>query len=134
MNTQYLDSLPETKNRFHVDLEPGEKVIFAVKPSGFSTESGSMLGYDTATFTMTNKRIIADNENGVWITDIAQDVIDMRKVETGKFLLKQLYISVTLNKEVTYGIGIQKLSGYRFYFSKKNTAILEDIISNMQYF
>ncbi len=128
MDTQYLDSLPAIKNKYKVELQPGEKVVFAAKPWGFTSESGTLLGYDTSTVTMTNQRIIADNGQGIWFTDIADDVVDMRKVETGRFLSKQTYILVTLNKEVTYGIGIQKLTGYRFHFHKKDMAIFEDII------
>ncbi len=131
MNNQYLNSLPQVKNKFQVDLQPCEKVVFTAKPFGFCSESGDVLGFDTSAVTMTNQRIIADNGQGIWITDIAEDVVDMRKVETGKFLSKQVYILVTLNKEVTYGIGIQKLTGYQFHFRKKDMAVFEDIIRHM---
>lgn len=80
---------------------------------------------------MTNRRIIADNGQGIWTTDIAEDVVDIRRQESGKFLTKQVYILVTLNKEVTYGIGIQKLSGYQFHFHKKEMASFEEIIRHM---
>lgn len=131
MNTHYLDFLPEIKNKYKVDLQPCEKVVFTAKPWGFSSDSGMMLGFDNSTVTMTNQRIIADNGQGIWFTDIAEDIVDMRKVETGKFLTKQVYILVTLNKEVTYGIGIQKLTGYQFHFHKKDMALFEDIIRHM---
>ncbi len=133
MNTDYLDTLPEIKNRFKVDLKPGEKVVFTAKPWAFSTEKGDLLGADDARITMTNRNIIADNGNGIWVTDIAEDVVDMRKQESGKFLTKQVYILVTLNKEVTYGIGIQKLTGYQFHFHKKDMAVFEEIIRHMAY-
>ncbi len=132
MHTQYLDSLPEINNKFQVDLQPGEKVVFTARPWGFFSDSGMLLGYDSSLFTMTNRRIIADNGQGIWISDIAEDVIDMKKMETGKFLSKQVYISVTLNKEITYGIGIQKLSGYQFHFRKKEMAEFENIIEHMK--
>lgn len=131
MNTNYLDTLPEIKNKFKVNLEPGEKVIFTAKPWAFSTESGALLGADDSRITMTNRRIIADNGQGIWTTDIAEDVVDMRRQESGKFLTKQVYILVTLNKEVTYGIGIQKLTGYQFHFHKKEMAAFEEIIRHM---
>lgn len=34
MNTDYLDTLPEIKNKFKVSLQPGEKVIFYGKTVG----------------------------------------------------------------------------------------------------
>lgn len=131
MNTEYLNTLPEIKNKFSVELEPGEKVIFTAKPKVFGTESGTMLGMEDSRITVTNRRIIADNGNGLWITDIAEDVADMRRQEEGKFILKSVYLLVTLNKEVAYGMGIQKLSGYRFYFNKKDMETFEEIIKNM---
>lgn len=33
--------------------------------------------------------------------------------------------------QFTYGLGIQKLSGYRFYFRKKDMAAFEGIIRHM---
>lgn len=131
MNTDYLNNLPEIKNKFNVELEPGEKVVFAAKPKVFGTEAGGMLGMEDSCITMTNRRIIADNGSGIWTMDIAEDVVDMRRQEEGKFILKTVYILVTLNKEVSYGMGIQKLSGYRFYFGKKDMDTFEGIIKNM---
>lgn len=131
MNTDYLDTLPEIKNKFKVNLLPGEKVIFTAKPWGFTTESGFLLGADDSRITMTNRRILADNGNGIWTTDIAEDVVDMRKEERGNFWTKEKYILVTMNKEVTYGIGIQKLTGYRFHFRKKDMTVFEEIIRHM---
>lgn len=131
MNTDYLNTLPEIKNKFNVELEPGEKVVFATKPRLFGTGEGGLLGMEDSRITMTNRRIMADNGNGVWTMDIKEDVVDMRRQEEGKFILKSAFILVTLNKEVTYGMGIQKLSGYRFYFSKKDMAVFEAIIKNM---
>lgn len=131
MNTAYLDTLPELKNKYKVELEQGEKVVFQAKPWGFTSDSGDLLGADDSRITMTNRRILANNGRGLWITDIAEDVVDMRKVETGKFLSKQVFIQVTMNKELTYGIGISKLSGYRFHFGKKDMAVFEEIIRHM---
>lgn len=127
MNTDYLNTLPEIKNKFDISLEPGEKVILAVKSIVFGTESGGLLGWDDSRITVTNRRIIADNGLGVWTIDLAEDVEDVRKEERGKFLMKEVYVLVTLNKEVTYGTG-QTLKGYRFYFKKKEMAVFEDII------
>lgn len=131
MNTQYLDTLPEVKNKFKVELNPGEKVVFTAKPWGFSSDTGDLLGTDDSRITMTNQRIIADNGQGIWFTDIEEDVVAMRKEEHGRFLTKEVYILVTINKELTYGIGIQKLNGYKFHFHKKDMAVFEDIIKHM---
>lgn len=131
MNTDYLNTLPEIKNMFHVNLEPGEKVIFATKPKLFGTEKGGLLGMDDSRITMTNQRIIADNGNGVWTADIAEDVVDMRRQEEGIFFLKTVYILVNLNKEIIYDGGNQELSGFQFYFNKKDMAAFEEIVRNM---
>ena len=131
MNTDYLDTMPEIKNKFKVNLQPGEKVIFTAKPWAFTTKSGALLGADDFRITMTNRSIIADNGQGIWTTDIAEDIVDMRRMESGKFLTKEVYILVTLNKELTYGIGIQKLDGYQFHFRRKDMAVFEEIIRHM---
>ena len=131
MNTDYLDTLPEIKNKFKVNLQLGEKVIFTAKPWAFTTESGALLGADDSRITMTNRTIIADNGQGIWTIDIAEDIVDMRRRESGKFLTKEVYILVTLNREMTYGIGIQKLNGYQFHFRKKDMAVFEEIIRHM---
>lgn len=132
MNIQYLDTLPPVKNKFKVILGPAEKVVFTAKPWGFSSDTGDLLGADDSCITMTNQRIIANNgQGGIWYTDIEDDVVDMRKAEHGKFLTKEVYILVTLNKELTYGIGIQKLNGYRLHFRKKDMTVFEDIIKHM---
>lgn len=131
MNTSYLDTMPEIKNKYRVNLLPGEKVVFTAKPHGFCSDTGSLLGADDSRITMTNRRIIADNGQGIWTTDIAEDVVDMRKMENGSFLTKQIYILVTMNKELTYGIGIQKLHGYQFHFRRKDMAVFEEILRRM---
>lgn len=130
MNTTYLDTLPEVKNKYKVNLEEGEKVVFTAKPCIFGTETGQMLGME-GRITMTNRRIIADNGAGVWRTDIEEDVVDMRKIDSGKFLTRKLYILVTMNKELAYGIGIQKLHGYQFWFHKNDIAVFEEIMRHM---
>lgn len=131
MNTDYLNTLPEIKNKFNVELEPGEKVVFATKPRLFGTGEGGLLGTEDSRITMTNRRIMADNGKGLWTTDIKEDVVDMRRQEEGKFIMKSSFILVTLNKEVVYGMGIQKLSGFRFYFKKKDMAAFEEIIRHL---
>ena len=46
MNVSYLDNLEEIKNKFNVELEDGEKVIFNTKLDVFGNEKGAMLGGD----------------------------------------------------------------------------------------
>lgn len=132
MNTNYLSTLPEVKNKFKVELQEGEKVIFTAKPYGFSSDTGDLLGYDKSKITLTNKRILADNGNGLWITDIGEDVTDMVYGEDGKGWNKTTFVLVSLNKEITYGIGIQKLNGYRFHFKKKDMAAFLEIAEHMK--
>lgn len=131
MNTDYLNTLPEVKNKFKVDLMPGEKVIFTAKPWGFSTDEGFLLGDDKSRITMTNQRIIADNGAGIWTADIEEDIVEMHRDSCGKFLMKQDYILVMMNAEIAYGIGIHKMKGFRFHFRKKDMAKFEEIISHM---
>lgn len=47
MNLDYLNSLPEEKNKFKVQLGEGEKVVFIAKGVIFSTDTGRAIGYDT---------------------------------------------------------------------------------------
>lgn len=131
MNTDYLDTLPEIRNKFNVELEQGEKVVFATKLRLFGTGEGRLLGLEDSRITMTNRRIVADNGKGVWTVDIKENVVDMRRREAGKSIFKSAFILVTLNKEIIYGMGIQKLNAFRFYFSRKDMAVLEEMIRNM---
>ena len=39
MNVGYLDLLPEVDNKFNVELEKGEKVVFTAKLKVFGTET-----------------------------------------------------------------------------------------------
>lgn len=132
MNTAYLDTLPEVKNKFKVDLLPGEKVILCAKPHGFCTDADLLLGADDTKITMTNRRMIADNGNGLWIVDFAEDATDMRKVEKGTGWNKVVGIQLTMNKEITFGMGIQKLHGYLYAFKKKDMAKVEEIAAHMR--
>ena len=132
MNFDYLDTMPEVRNKFKVQLLPGEKVVFTSKPWGFATDTGDILGADDSRITLTNQRLIADNGQGVWITDLREDVVDMRKMEAGdSFWSKEIFILVTMNKELAYGIGINKLNGYRLHFGKKDMKTFENIIAHL---
>lgn len=132
MNFDYLDTMPEVRNKFKVQLLPGEKVVFTAKPWGFAADTGEILGADDSRITLTNQRLIADNGQGAWITDLKEDVVDMRKMEAGdSFWSKEIFILVTINKELTYGIGINKLNGYRLHFRKKDMKAFENIIAHL---
>lgn len=85
MNTYYFERLPEIKNKYHVGLlQPGGKVIFTAALWYFGNETGNFLGCE-AHLTITNQRIIPGNEQGIWPVDIVEDVVDIRKVVTGRY-------------------------------------------------
>ena len=113
MNITYLNTLPEVENKFNIKLQDGEKVIFTANSK----------------ITLTNKRIIADNNVGVWTVDIAEDIVDYTKVESGAFIFKSTYILVNLNKEIIFNNETEKMKGFRFYFNKKDMVKFETIMS-----
>ena len=129
MNITYLNTLPEVENKFNIKLQDGEKVIFTAKPTCFGTETGRLLGSSNSKITLTNKRIIADNNVGVWTVDIAEDIVDYTKVERGAFIFKSTYILVNLNKEIIFNNETEKMKGFRFYFNKKDMVKFETIMS-----
>ena len=129
MNITYLNTLPEVENKFNIKLQDGEKVIFTAKPTCFGTETGRLLGSSNSKITLTNKRIIADNNVGVWTVDIAEDIVDYTKVESGAFIFKSTYILVNLNKEIIFNNETEKMKGFRFCFNKKDMVKFETIMS-----
>ena len=129
MNITYLNTLPEVENKFNIKLQDGEKVIFTAKPTCFGTETGRLLGSSNSKITLTNKRIIADNNVGVWTVDFAEDIVDYTKVESGAFIFKSTYILVNLNKEIIFNNETEKMKGFRFYFNKKDMVKFETIMS-----
>lgn len=130
MNTGYLDTLPEIKNKFNVELEEGEKVIFTAKLKVFGTETDRVLGGSNSRFTLTNRKIIADNGVGSWTVDIKDDITDWTKIQSGKFIFKTTYFSINMNKEIVFNNGQEKMSGFHFYFKKQDIAKFEKIMSN----
>lgn len=131
MNTKYFDTLPEVSNQYNVDLEDNEKVVFAAELSTFGTEKDRVLGSPgSSDFTLTNKRIIANNGVGVWTVDLS-DIVRCVKVESGKFIFKSVYFAVDLKMEMEYDYGKQRLTGFHFYFKKDATAKFEEIINNL---
>ena len=130
MNIEYLNLLPEVENKYNVELQDGEKVVFVANLSTFGTEKDGVLGL-SSDFTLTNKRIIVDNHVGVWTINIAEDIASCTKVQGGWFIFKYVYFSVNLNKEVVFDHGRQKLSGFHFYFEKEETIQFEEIMNNL---
>ena len=128
MNAEYMDSLPEEKNKFKVPLEDGERVVFIAKNVIFGTETQRALGYETKV-TMTNRRIIADNGKGVWTIDIAEDIVSCRVFEEGRGLNKSHGVAIDLNKQVVCGDPRDPitLTGYVFGFRKKDEARFMEI-------
>ena len=121
MNVEYLNSLPEEKNKFKVQLSDGEKVVFIAKGVIFGNETGRALGYDTKV-TLTNKRLIADNGKGVWTNDIADDFAGFSVVDRGKGLQKEHFVQVDLNKPLVCGDPSEYITvnAYAFVFKKKD--------------
>ena len=130
LNRGYLDALPETANTYGVGLLDDEKVVFTAALSMFGTETDRLLGAGNSRFTLTNKRMIADNGVGVWTVDILDDMTSCTKIEQGKLIFKSVYFSVTLNTEIIFDDGKQKLNGFHFYFNKKDATRFEEIMSN----
>ena len=130
MNIDYLNALPEVKNKYKVYLEDNEKVVFTAKLSTFGTETERLLGNDSA-FTLTNKRIIADNGVGIWTVDIAEDIVSCTKKEKKNWIFKFVYFAVNLNTEIVFQDGTEKLTGFVFQFNKTDTARLEEIVNNV---
>jgi len=128
MNTGYLNTLPALANKYNVDLQEGEKVVFTAKLSTFGTEKDYRLGADDSKFTLTNRRIIADNGYGVWSVDILDDVVSCTKI---KSMLIFTYFQVMLNKTVVFDDGSLSLTGFNFYFKKSDTAKFESIMNSL---
>ena len=130
MNIGYLDSLPEVENRFGVELDEGEKVVFTAELSVFGTEKDSMLsGMETPYFTMTNKRILADNRVGIWTMD-HEEIVSFEKVEKKTlFFFKSVFFTVMLKEPIVYDDGKQSLMGFHFYFKDKDMPKIEEIVA-----
>jgi len=130
MNIEYLSTLPEVANKYKVNLQDDEKVVFTAKLSTFGTETERLLGNDSA-FTLTNKRIIANNGVGIWTVDILADIVSCTKKEKKDWIFKFVYFAVNLNTEIVFNNGKEKLTGFVFQFNKKDTARLEEIVNNV---
>lgn len=131
MNTKYLYTLPEVDNKYNVQLEEGEKVVFTAKLITFGNEKNQRLEAGEAYFTLTNKRILADNTVGVFIIDLENEVTKIREVMSGFWIFKSHYFAVDLNKEVVFDEGRQSLTGYVFYFNDEDTVAFNEIVKGI---
>lgn len=131
MNVGYLDLLPEVDNKFNVELEKGEKVVFTAKLKAFGTETDRVLGGSNSRFTLTNRRIIADNGVGIWTVDIKEDITGCTKIQEGNFIFKVTYFLVNMNKEIIFNNEKEKMTGFHFYFKKSDIEKFEKIMSNI---
>ena len=130
MNIEYLDTLPEIENKYQVELEDGEKVVFTAKLSTFGTETDSRLGAESY-FTLTNKSIIADNGVGTWTVDIVEDVVSCCEERSSLVFFRFPYIYLALNTEIVFDGGKGKLTGFHFYFNKKDRATFLNIMNTV---
>lgn len=121
MNIDYLNSLPEDKNKFKVQLGESEKVVFIAKGVIFGTEAGRALGYDCR-LTLTNRRLVIDNGKGVWTADMASDFTDYQVVDRGKGLMKEHFIQLDLKNPVVCGDARERITvyGYELRLKKKD--------------
>ncbi len=125
MKTNLLDRLPPAINVYNVKLENDEKVIFTAVPDIFAAEDDRSLGVEP-NFTLTNKRLVVDNHQNIFSAMLQEDVADCEKKSVGK-LFKTYYFAVTLNGEMRCKDG-HTLSGFRFYFNKKDTGEFEQLM------
>lgn len=132
MSAAYLNSLPEVKNKFGVEIENDEKVVFFAKLNLFGTAPGRLLGTDNSEFTLTNKRIYANNGAGIWSFEIPDDIVSYEVVDKGKFIFKEHYHLIMLNKTIAFGDGLSEtLDGFRFYFKKNDEKKFGEIMNNL---
>ena len=123
MNAAHLDALPEARANFDLDLEDGEKVVFAAPLACFGTEQDAFLGGHQSKLCLTNRRLVANNTVGLWTVSLADDVAGCELVERGVPFLKSAVVRVDLNEELVYGEGTDgqgALCGFRFYLKPKD--------------
>lgn len=132
MNLEYLNSLPEEKNKFKAELNDGEKVVFIAKNVTFGTDTGRAIGWDVKV-TLTNKRIIADNGKGVWTIDIANDFKGCSVVDRGKGLMKEHFAEVALKAPFVFMNGNEQITtgAYMFVFKKKDEPRFMEIMGKV---
>lgn len=130
MDLGYLNLQPEAENKFNINLEEGEKIIFATVMPTFGTEKDRMIG-SNCEFTMTNQRMLINNHAGIWTLDIAEDLAACKKVEGGFWKFKYAYYAIDLSEDVIFDNGQQRLSGYHFYFAKEDMDRFGELMENL---
>lgn len=128
MDRAYFDSLPEVQNIFGFPLAPGEKAVFAAKLKMFGTEMGEILGNGGSKFTLTNRRMFAANPIGLWTVDL-EDINSFVYDDRSVLFIRNIFFSVGLDRRIYFDNGRRSLSGFQFYFGKKDTEALRVLIS-----
>lgn len=130
MHMQNLGGLKEAANKFKLDLFDGEKVIFATELATFGTGDGQKPGSGQtrpATFTMTDRRIVAENGVGYWEINIS-DIESCNKRWDRSRTIVAPYFAFSLADEIEYDGGARALRQFHFYFNNHDTSKLEAII------
>lgn len=130
VNESYAATLPAAENKYGVELLDGEKVLFAGKLSTWGDERDQSLGMNSV-FTLTDRRIIADNGAGVWTIDLKEDASSVDIVRSGKWIFKTTCFAVNLKNSLTYNDGKSVLNGFHFYFDKQDEKTVEVLIANL---
>lgn len=129
INEVYIQSLQEVGNEYGIKLMPDERILFTAELAVFGDEKDHVLGTIGAKFTLTNQRIVADNGAGIWTIDM-EEITDFRKVQQGR-IFKSVFFAVDIDDWMEYDNGKGRLKGFHFYFNKKDTAALEDLIQKL---
>lgn len=129
LNESYVSSLQSAENTYNVELQDGEKVLFAAKLSTWGDEKDQSLGMN-AVFTMTDRKIVVDNGAGIWKVAI-EDVADVTVVHSGKWIFKTTYLAVSLKEPMSYEEGRGRLNGFHFYFGKQEEAVMEAMMKEL---
>ena len=130
VNENYVQTLPEVKNKYGVELLEGEKVLFTAKLSIWGDDKDQPLG-GRSVFTLTNQRIVVDNGAGIWTIALKEEISAIAKITKGRWILKTTHFNVDLYEPMTYNYGKNQLKGFHFYFTKSDEAKFEKIIENL---
>lgn len=128
-NVEYLNALPEIANKYKVNLQDGEKVVFNAIMPAFGPTTGGFLGTDSK-FTLTNKKMVFNNGRGVWTIELEKitKCIRIERIELKFF--KNVFFEVYFDGVIIYNDGKDKLSGIQFGFKKKVMPQFEEIVRN----
>lgn len=130
MNIDYLNSLPGIPNVFGEELQEGERVVFTSKLSTFGTERDTPLGQDCR-LTITDKRLLVNNDAGIWSADLETEVVSCKKVTSKVLFIKVVYFEIMLSEPIVYDNGQWRLMGFHFYFSKQDQPRFEEFANKL---